>query len=814
MATFLAGLTHDACDLWDSGEVAGNPLDLVYQGRILEPTEAAFWRVRLRAGEEWGPWSEPSFWEAGLLSNPRWHAKWIAASDPGDWTQARPVTLLRHRFEIPPNPVSRARLSFSAHGLILPMLNGHAATDIRFAPGWTDYGKRIQYDVEDVGALLHPGANVLGAYLADGWACGQVCWFGRNHYHMFPAGLLRLSLEFQDREPMLITSGPEWTWAHSGIRHSDLMQGERFVAGIEDPDWLDPDFADEHWQRVRAMSLGQTPLVARVGPPVRVHERLEPVDVQLKDPSRMIVDFGQNHAGIVELAIPPGAGKLQVRHAEILTPEGELYTENLRSAKAADAFEGDASAVWSPSFTFHGYRYAEISGYAPGQVPHEIYSCVLHSDMERTGWFECSDARLNRLFENVVWSTKSNFLEVPTDCPQRDERLGWLGDAQVFAPTASYLFDVAAFMTKWMDDVRDGVSADGIFPNVAPQIHELVEGAPGWADAGVIVPWTMFRFFGDRGGLEAAFPSMERYVGTVLRENPDFIWRHRRSHDFGDWLNVDDETDKALLASAFLIKDLDILARTAAHLDDPSMEGWQSKAEAAREAFLAEFSDGGMLRSDTQTAYALAISFGIGHRERWGERLNELVSQRGGLSTGFLGVAHLLPALDRVGKLDAIHLLLQNDAYPSWLYSVKHGATTTWERWDGWTEEKGFQDPGMNSFNHYAFGSVGEYLMGGVAGIRVLEGPLNLMLKPNPFVGLTYAKARWDSRRGTIRSEWTYESGVFDWTFETPYGIDLSIELPATPPGTSWTLESPNAWESGEPWKTSGGRQRLTTRLT
>ncbi len=779
-------------NLWDSGEVTGNQcLDVRYKSDQLQTTDQAYWRVRTKAFGEWSEFSETALWECAIVDRNRWHSKWISFPFAGDWTVSQPAQIVRKAFDLPQNRIYRARLHISAQGIIKPFLNGDWATDAEFLPGWTDYNHRIPYETIDVTNLLKTGRNVVGGVLGDGWHCGQVCWFGRNQYGSYPIGLLRLSIEFEDREPMLIGSDATWKAAECAIRSNDLIQGESFDGSKLWSDAWKAEFDDSEWQYARAASLGQVQLTSRSSLPCRVTEKLKPIEVIEVSKTVRIYDFGQNHTGNLELSTGDSSiSELTIRHAEILDSNGEMYIENLRAAKATDSVSNlGSNQRWNPQFTFHGYRFAEIESKSPQEFLESVTSRVIHSDMKRTGWFSCSDPLLNRLFENIVWGLRSNFLDVPTDCPQRDERLGWTGDAQVFASTAGYIYDVAAFFENWLEDVNSATSDSGIYPNIAPNLLELGQGAPGWADAGILVPFSLFQTYGNTEHLSNCLPTMERYVRTILKSNSDGLWKNLRSHDFGDWLSIGEETDKTLIATAFLINNMRLLSfRAGINL----LREWR----VSMEAFEREFMESGRLKHETQSGYALTLAFRIGKPKTWpsmAHRLAQIIEENGcQIATGFLGVSHLLPVLSEFGYFDLCYKLLMRKEFPSWLYPVTHGATTIWERWDGWTEEKGFQDPGMNSFNHYAYGSVGEWLFEHIGGIQPLtdhHGFSHFRLAPTPGGDLAWAKVRFDSRYGTIRSDWNYGLDGFSWEIEVPPNTSAEVLLPPLESKANWQLD-------------------------
>jgi alpha-L-rhamnosidase len=788
-------------DLWDSGTVDSSENRFIrYAGMAPQPAQSVYWRMRCQGADGWGEWSSAARWKMGLGSNWRWWSRWMYAPSAGDWTQPQPVTAFRKAFQLD-RPISQAWLHISARGLIQTHVNGSRTSSTCFIPGWTDYHKRIAYEAHDVTDLLRAGENVLSCLLADGWYSGQLCWFGRNHYGQQPAALLRLAIAFESGEPVVIASGDGWRCSPSGIVQADIIQGEHWNATAFKEDWRSQDFDDSHWSPSLSSPIGPVPLVPRKGPPVRVVETLEPKSIEALPSGKLIVDFGQNHAGALALQASRPIEELSIRHGELLTEAGELYTENLRGAAQLDRATGmDAGDTFAPQFTFHGFRYAELEGIAPSDIQ-SLTSRVVCSDLERTGWFECSDPRINRLVDNAVWSLKSNFIDVPTDCPQRDERLGWMGDAQVFAPTAAYLFDVGAFLSKWMDDVCDGASAEGIFPNVAPQVAELVDGAPGWADAGIAVPHALLQFYGDVPTARDCLPAIVRHLQAILDANPRGLWTERRSHDFGDWLSMGEETDKRFLATAYLYRSLCQAEAMSEACDWPLPQSLRGASSRVKNALVETFFEREDLREETQTGYCLSLAFGFApNPKRAGERLANLIRQnRGKLSTGFLGVSHLLPALSASGHADLAFDLLFQTEFPSWLYPVERGATTIWERWDGQTDA-GLQDPGMNSFNHYAYGSVVEWLFSGVGGIRPIEhGFHSIELRPHIDFGkrMNWAKTSFESPHGRIVSNWNWTDTQLIWEFEIPVQVNASIVPPQLEEGWNWATEPPRECQGG-----------------
>ena len=806
-------LAADQGDLWDSGRTEGRTCVLVpYGAEAPRSRQRCYWKVRVwDAQGERSAWSEPAFWEMGLLDTQDWQAQWIGL----DWKLdavhpdvLMPARLLRRRVTLPlDRQVVRARLYVSARGVYRASLNGTRIGDEELAPGWTDYDVRVQYQTHDVTALLRPGENVLGALLGDGWYSGHVGFLQINrpnrHYGSVPQLLAQLEVELEGGERRTFaSSGDHGVWEATldgPVRASDMLMGERYDQRLELAGWDTPGWTtgEARWRPVQTFR-GGVPLVADRAQPVRAVQALPCVCVRPAGDDTWVLDFGQNLVGWVRLRVQGQAGQtLTLRFAEMLGPDGGLYTENLRYAQAQDQLVlAGGETTWEPHFTFHGFRYAEVRGLDRAPEAGQFEAVVVASDTPFSGDFSCSDELINRLYQNIVWGQRDNFLSVPTDCPQRDERLGWLGDAQIFARTAAYNADVAAFFSKWMVDVTDAQSPAGGFPDVAPRLTDTADGAPGWADAGVIIPWTMYLHYGDLGPAREHWDAMERYMHYVEAANPDHLWLYRRNHDFGDWLAQDGDdpadafgsrTPKEVLATAYWALDADLMCRMATALGRPQAAARYGELHAAvRTAFRAAYLEpGGWVQGHTQTGQVLALRFGLledHERPAVTARLLEAIEQKGGhLATGFLGVRELLPALTAEGRADVAYALLQRESFPSWLYSVRQGATTIWERWDGWTEGAGFQDPGMNSFNHYSLGSVGEWLFQTVAGLDTAPDDVGfgtVLVQPVPGGSLTSARATVATPYGAVSSAWTLAQGQLTLELDLPANTRARLTLP------------------------------------
>ena len=806
--------------LWDSGRVeSSDTVHVRYGGPPLADGQRAEWRVRAwdggggPGGDEPGPWSEPTWWEAGLrVWDPA--AQWLATpppapDEPVPFESGRPSWCLRRSFAVD-KPVVRARLYATALGIYDARINGSAVspTNDRFAPGWTDYAKRIAYQAYDVGALVHEGENVLAFELADGWYAGWVGFTNkREHYGRSPAALCQLVLDHADGSRTVIATDDsgEWRLGEGGVRSTDFLKGESYDARSAQAGWDRPGFDAAAWAAPAVAEADVVPglLVSTLSPLPRPVEELTPVSVVEHAPGVFIFDMAQNMVGWVRLRVRGPAGtEVTLRFAEVLEADGSLHTANLRCARSVDAYvlagdgdgdgDGAGDEVWAPRFTFHGFRYVEVTGYPGTPGLHAVTGVVCGSPLDLAGAFECSDPLVNQLQRNIVWGQRGNFLEVPTDCPQRDERLGWMGDAQVFGRTAFFNMDIGSFFTKWMYDVVDGQTPEGAFPDVAPKLVDPQDGMPGWGDAGVIVPWLMYERYGDRAVLEEHFDAMARWVDYIHAANPGLLWVERRNGDVGDWLSIDADSPKDVVATSFFALSAELVARVAAVIGRPDAAAtYGALAERVKAAYCEAYvKPDGRIEGDTQAVYALALRFDLlpaEVRQAAGDHLAAAVARRGDrLSTGFLGVSHLLPALTQTGHTDVAYRLLHQRQWPSWLYPVLHGATTIWERWNGWTEEDGLFDPGMNSFNHYAFGSVGEWLYETVAGLRpdpAAPGYEHFFVEPHPGGGLDWVSLRYNSIRGPIAVRWEVAEGGGGKTFR----LDVTV-----PPNTTATVLLPN----------------------
>ena len=702
-------------------------------------------------------------------------------------------------------PIRRAVLYATALGLYEVHINGQRVGDHVLAPDWTDYRKRVRYQAYDVTSLLRRGDNAIAALLAGGWYSGHIGNGGFQFFGRAPLFLAQLEITFADGHTEQVVTDDSWKAHPSPIVSSDFMLGEDYDARLEVKGWDESRLDDRCWWPVTTCSKPDLSLNAQVMEPVRRICRLKPKTVTEPKPGSWVYDLGQNMVGVVQLKVSAPAGtQVTLRHAEMLNPDGTLYTNNLREAVSVDHYicKGKGTEIWQPRFTFHGFRYVEITGLPGRPGSGAVTGLVTASDNARTGEFTCSDARINQLQSNIQWGQRGNYLSIPTDCPQRDERLGWMGDAQVFIRTATYNADVAAFFTKWLVDVDDSQTSAGAFSDVSPNTMGGV-GAPGWGDAGVICPWTIYEIYGDKRILERHLPAMTNWVEYLRSHSTNLIRDKDRGNDYGDWLSVGADTPKDLIGTAYFAYATHLVARACAALGREADAGkYEQLFQDIKAAFDQRYvAADGRIQGNTQCAYAMALKFELlpeALRPPAAQYLEDDIKAKGGhLSTGFLGVSYLLPVLTEAGKTGTACQLLLQDTFPSWLFSVKHGATTIWERWDGWTPEKGFEDPHMNSFNHYSLGSCGEYLFGYVGGLRPASpGFKTILIDPVVGGGLTSARASYDSIHGHIAAAWKRAGNRLSLEVVVPANTTATVSVPAK--GVANVTESGRSIQNAE----------------
>ena len=736
--------------------------------------------------EPTGDWTAPDFDDSG------WASAAPAALNPRHGWPPTHALLLRTEFETE-SPVVGARLYVTALGAYEAFLNGSRIGDALLAPESTDFRKRVLYRAYDVTGLVRAGANVLGAHVGDGWYASVVAPGGRYAFGPAPRRFLaQLELTYADGSRQVVATGPGWWAAPSPVLESELYDGESYDARREQPGWSAPGFDASGWEAAEVGDPPSAALSAHAAPPIRVVATLQAAAIAEVRPGVFVVDFGQNFAGVCRLKVKGVAGqKVTLRFAEILLPNGEVDQANLRAARAADSYvlRGDpAGETWAPSFTYHGFRYVQVEGYPGRPTADDLVGLVVSSDLPITGELRVGDPLIQRIWRNALWSQRSNFTGIPTDCPQRDERLGWLGDACVFWDAAAFNMDVYGFTRRFAGDIRDAQSAHGGFSDFAPAaLRGRDEPAPGWADAGVVLPWTAWRRYGCTAIIGDHWDAIARYLAFLEAENPDHLWRNRRGHDFGDWLALDAKqpgdptTPKDLIGTAWWAHSAGLAAEMAQASGRPDAA---ARLRASRAEIVAAFREAyidadGAIGNGSQTGYILALKFGLvpdALRAAAARHLTDDIGRRGGvLSTGFLGTPFSLDVLADAGRPDLVYDLLLRTEFPSWGYMIRKGATTIWERWNG-----DVGDIAMNSYNHYALGAVAGFLFRRIAGIEpAAPGFREILVKPVLDPRVTSAGADYDSVLGRISTDWRWTPGDrFELNLTVPPGATARVELP------------------------------------
>lgn len=791
---------------WSSGKVSSDSsLHVAYQGDALQSGKRYYWQVRVwdMQGKASG-WSEPAWWQMALLDPvSEFKAQWIEPGTTPD-TINNPSPMLRKEFSTAQDKkVALATAYITAHGLYEAHLNGKRIGDAYLTPGWTSYHKRLQYQVYDVTDLLQSGENAVGVTLGSGWYRGFIGFSGqKNFYGKDIALLFQLDITYEDGSTSSVISDDSWKSALGPIVRSEIYDGETYDARKEQPGWATVDFDDDNWKGVTEKDHPKDVLIATYNEPVRKHETFEPQEIFITPSGETVVDFGQNLVGWVQLKVQGEAGdSVILYHAEVLDKAGNFYTENLRAAEQKNTFilKGGTQETFEPRFTFQGFRYVKVVGF-PGELsPENLTAVALYSDMETIGSFSSSNELLNQLQHNIQWGQKGNFLDIPTDCPQRDERLGWTGDAQVFFRTAAYNMNVNNFFTKWMKDLAADQLSNGMVPFVVPNVlGDSAGGSAGWADAATIIPWDMYLVYGDKRILEVQYPSMKAWVGYMEAQSNDNLWN--TGFHFGDWLfyRPDDDnsgmaavTDKYLIAQCFFAHSTQLLIHAAEVLGKTAdVDKYGKLLDKVKAAFLKEYvTPNGRLVSSTQTAYVLALHFNMlpeSLRQQAADRLVENIARYDyHLTTGFLGTPYLCHVLTRFGYNDVAYRLLMQKTYPSWLYPVTMGATTIWERWDGIKPDSTFQTPSMNSFNHYAYGAIGDWMYRNITGINTEEdnpGYKHARIKPVIGGDLSSAEADLKTYFGTLSSHWKRDGQNLTFDVVIPVNTKATVYIPASLP--------------------------------
>ncbi|KKO06179.1 hypothetical protein LCGC14_0065970 [marine sediment metagenome] len=799
-------LESDKNLIWSTLKVESDQsVNVVYKGPALNSMQRVYWQVRIWDDKDRvSKWSIPAYWEMGILDKALWTASYIAMNDITTEKKSHPSQYFRTEFKTE-KTINSAKVQITSLGLYELYLNGEKVGNDLFTPGYTSYNKRLQYQTYDVTHMLKAN-NAIGALVGDGWYRGNIGWKGDYAFYGKQLALLvQLHINYTDGTTETILTNEDWKASYGPILESDMYNGEKYDARLEMDGWAKTGFDDNSWKKVEILKHSKDILVAPQGPPVKAIEEIKPKKLITTPKGEIVLDLGQNIVGWARMKVKGKKGdQVSLKFAEVLDKDGNFYTTNLRAAKATDIYtlKGGGEEVFEPHFTSHGFRFIQVIGY-PGTLSlNDITGIVIHSAISPTGSFVTSDPMINQLQSNIQWGQKDNFLDIPTDCPQRDERAGWTGDAQVFSMTAAYNFDVASFYTKWLKDLALDQHENGSVTNVVPDILTGGEGvsakggATGWADAAVIIPWTVYQSYGDKRILEEQYDSMKGWVDYMSKQSGnDYLWNDPKHWHWGDWLayNADKPdyngsvTEKDLIATAYAYYSTTLLHKIAVIIGKTEdVEKYESLAKNIKTAFIKEYTTpNGRLVSHTQTAYAMALSFDLIPKnliEKSAAYYAADIEKFGHLTTGFLGTPLLCTTLSKIGRDDLAFMLLNRKEFPSWLYPITMGATTIWERWDT-QKPDGTIIEGMNSFNHYSYGAIGEWLYTHVGGLRIdpeNPGYKHIIFDPHPGGGLTSANTEFLSLYGKIKSNWK----IIDRTFQ--YEVTV-------PPNTTATVTLPNA---------------------
>lgn len=833
-ASSLALLEEGKADLWDSKKVAGETTSQIeYAGKPMESRQICYWKVK-----SWdkknipGPWSTPATWEMGLLQKNDWKASFIGLNlnhlGKGKEYHLPPAPFLRKEVDIK-GPIKKARLYVTALGLYEFQINGRKIGNDYLTPGWTDYNKRLYYQTFDVSKDLKLGKNALGSILSYGWYAGYLGYallvrnpVVKNFYGDVPALKAQLEIEYTNGQKETIATDNTWKANYGPIVESDILNGEVYDANKELTGWNQTGFNDATWKKVITVSEKAERLFQSFpGDPVREVARLTPKNIKQVAAKAYLIDMGQNFAGIIKVRFKAAKGdSILFRFGEMLYPDGKLMTENLRKARGTDLYiaKGDPNGeIYEPRFTYHGFQYVQVEGLQNGLGMQDILGLVLSSATPKAGTFETDNAFVNQLYHNIIWTQQSNYLEVPTDCPQRDERLGWTGDAQAYVKSATLNNDIAAFGTKWVADLNDAQLPNGAYPLYAPapSVRKTDTYSPGWMEAGIVYPYQIFRSYGDTRIIKTHWSEMKKFMQFLeTKSKGEYVFKETAFAEvdpkggFGDWLSVGKKTPPDMLATMYYAYSAQLMQEMALAIgDEKEASHFREINTKVKAAFLkhytnaegrficnaAAYGDGrGYVDGEqgfeghTQTAYANAIFMNLldsTHTLKAAKWLNELVVKNGNkLTTGFLGVRPILPVLSATGYSETAYKLLFQKEYPSWGFEIQNGANTIWERWNSFTKEGGFP-AGMNSFNHYAFGSICEWMFENMAGIKETSpGFKTFLIHPEPMnATINSLKATHRSVYGSITSSWQKKGDLITMTIEVPVNTTATICLPPTP---------------------------------
>ena len=795
-------------DLWNSGKVnSDQTLYIKYQGKKLSSRQKVYWKVKFwdKKGND-SQWSEVAYFELGLLHNSDWKANWISVptSELNEISVKKSV-LFRPQYlrkEVNLNSdVKKARLYITAKGVFEAYINGQKIGTDFMTPGWTPFDKNISTLTYDVTDMLQKGDNTISAVLAEGWHSGRIHLRRDATIEDAPYLLCQLEIETANGTQTIVTD-KSWKVSINGpIRASNIYDGEIYDANYDLGNWKLNKYDDSKWLSV----IEQKPVDSVLLLPKRYQTVKDKETISVKNltepiAGKPIFNFKQNNVGVPLIKVPMKKGDtLTVRFAEMLNTDGTMYTGNYRGAKSTDYYIATKDGVieWRPTFTFHGYQYIELSGYDSKAKPQKdwVTAIVQYSDFNSNGAFTSSHEKLNQLQNNISWGLKGNFFDVPTDCPQRDERLGWTGDAQVIAPTSMYNADMYAFWAGYLQSMRAEQMENGGIPHVIPN-NLGKESSAGWGDACTVIPWEIYFRTGDKRILEDNYEMMNKWLGYYASKSKGNIVSMMA---FGDWLQPytvpkdnpkmtrRGDTPGDFVSTAYYAKSVELTMKSAEVLgkkDD--VEKLKKLHEEICLAFEKKYFDADghtKTANETQTQYLLALDFGLLSKDKAQKASQHLVRVIGEcdnhLRTGFLGTPILPFVLDKIGQVDLMYSILFKESYPSWFYSINQGATTMWERWDSYTLKDGFHKDGMNSFNHYAYGAIGRWMYERIAGIKPLEaGYKKIEIAPIPGGPLTSASASYDSPYGKVSSSWKIEDGTLNLQVIIPSNTIAKVIIP------------------------------------
>ena len=783
--------------VWQTGKIISDcSIGVPYQGKELKGGTRYSWRVKIWDNHGHSVWSKPSSWLTGLIDKSVLQAKWIEPDDDS-MRLAQPSPLMRKTFRIN-KPIASAVVFITSHGMNEAYLNGKKIGDCHYAPGWTAYAKRLQYYTFDVTSMLHQGDNAFGMMLGKGWMLSPITWNRTYPYKNLTSSvgaLAQMIITFSDGSTQTVMTDGSWKYAAGEVRQSSIYDGETVDANKIQNGWNTTSFNDGAWKNVRVADYDNANLVNCESEPVVTRQMVKPVKVFTTPKGEKVIDFGQNLVGREIITVRGTKGQqITVRHAEVLDEKGNFYTHNLRSAKATSRFVcSGGNDVFEPCFTFYGFRYIMVDGWNGELTPENFTAAVVYSGFDDNGTFKCSNDTINQLQSNIRWGMHGNYVDIPTDCPQRDERLGWMGDAHVFFRTATFNGRVENFFRKWLQDISADQVSDGRVPDVIPNVLDKnTSGRTGWADAATIIPWQHYLAYGDKQILINQYACMKGWVDYMSDQSKDDLWT--TGWHYGDWLafDVDNDLDgtssvtsKRLIQQCFFAHSAELVAKTAEVLGkEDDAKKYRDLSDRAKQAFQdAYMTKRGNLMSDTQTAYVLALNFDMlpeNMRPVAAQRLAQLVKDYGHITTGFLGTPYICHILTMTGHSDLAYQLLLHKQYPGWLYPVLMGATTIWERWNSMLPDHTIPDNGMNSFNHYSYGAIGDWLYRDAVGMQETSPAFKtIRIQPHIGGGFTNMSASENTPYGPLAASWCTDSGLLKMDVTIPVNTTAEVYVPA-----------------------------------